>query len=56
MDKQEFKKQLLHKRMECKGKLEILRFIGVERYKYQVDELLDMINEIDRILEELDKK
>lgn len=36
--------------------MEVLRFIGVNRYNYQIDELLDKINEIDRILEELDKK
>lgn len=56
MDKEELKMQLLHKRMEAKAKLELLRSLGVIKFDRQIDKLLDRINDIDRLLRELDKK
>ena len=55
MDKKELKMQLLHKRMEAKAKLEVLRSLGVIKFDRQIDKLLDRINDIDRLLRELDK-
>lgn len=55
MDKKELKQQLLHKRMEAKAKLEVLRSLGVIKFDRQIDKLLDRINEIDKLLRELEK-
>ncbi|MBQ8728539.1 MAG: hypothetical protein IJY83_08675 [Oscillospiraceae bacterium] len=55
MDKKELKMQLLHKRMEAKAKLEVLRSLGVTKFEKQIDRLLDRINDIDKLLRELEK-
>ncbi len=56
MDKHEMKMQLIHKKMECIAKLKILRFLGVNEYEKELDEMLDRLNDIEAILRELDKK
>ncbi|WP_163320076.1 hypothetical protein [Dysgonomonas sp. 520] len=53
MEKQEFKKELLQKRMEYKSKIEMLKYLP--NYEKEIDRLLDLINTIDKILKELEK-
>lgn len=55
MDKKEIIQQLLFKRMETKVKLDTLRASGVKKFERQIDALLKRMNDIDRILEEIDK-
>ena len=56
MDKKEIKQQLLFKRMETKVKIDTLRSAGAKRFERQIDALLNRMNDIDRILAEIDKK
>jgi len=56
MDKKEIKQQLLFKRMETKVKIDTLRAAGAKRFERQIDALLNRMNDIDRILAEIDKK
>lgn len=56
MDKKEIKQQLLSKRMETKAKLDVLRALGVIRFERQIDKLLQRMNDIDRMLEEIEKQ
>lgn len=56
MGKKEIKQQLLSKRMETKAKLDVLRAMGVKKFERQIDALLERINDIDRILKEIDKE
>lgn len=56
MDKKELIEQLLHKRMEARATLEAFRILDAREYQKDLDKLLDRINEIDRILEELQRK
>lgn len=56
MDKKEIIQQLLHKRMEARATLEAFRILDARKYQKDLDRLLDRINEIDRILEELQGK
>lgn len=59
MEKQEIKKLLIAKRMEFKAEIEQYRFLleytNDSDYAGRIDKLLDLINEIDRALEELEK-
>jgi hypothetical protein len=58
MEKQELKKLLLHKRMEAKAEIEQFRFLKQytnENFENRINEKLDLINEIDRVLNELEK-
>lgn len=41
--------------METKAKLEVLRALGEVKFDRQIDKLLDRLNNLDRLLEELDK-
>ena len=54
--KKEIKQQLLFKRMETKVKIDTLRASGAKRFERQIDALLNRMNDIDRILAEIDKK
>ena len=56
MDKKEIKQQLLSKRMETKAKLDVLRPMGVKKFERQIDALLKRMNDIDKILQEIDKE
>ncbi len=56
MDKKEFIQQLIHKKMEAKALLEAFRILDPKKYEKDLDKLLDRINEIDRILEDLNKE
>ena len=56
MDKKEIKQQLLSKRMETKAKLDVLRAMGVKKFERQIDALLKRMNDIDKILQEIDKE
>lgn len=56
MNKKEFIQQLIHKRMEARAKLEVFKILDPKRYERELDILLDRINEIDKILAELEKK
>lgn len=56
MDKREIIQNLLHKKMEARATLEAFRILDARKYQKDLDKLLDRINEIDRILEELQKK
>jgi hypothetical protein len=59
MEKQEVKKLLIAKRMEFKAEIEQYRFLleytNDKDYESRIDKLLDLINEIDKALEELEK-
>ena len=55
MNKNELIQQLIHKRMEARAKLEIFRLLDPKKYERELDILLDRINEIDKILEKLNK-
>ena len=56
MDKKEIKQQLLSKRMETKAKLDGLRAMGVKKFERQRDALLKRMNDIAKILQEIDKE
>lgn len=56
MNKKELIQQLIHKRMEARAKLEVFKILDPKRYERELDILLDRINEIDKILAELEKK
>ncbi len=56
MDKKELIQQLIHKRMEARAKLEVFKILDPNKYRRELDILLDRINEIDKILAELEKK
>ncbi len=53
MDKKELIQQLIHKRMEARAMLEAFKILNPKRFEKDVDSLLDRINEIDKILKEL---
>lgn len=56
MDKKELIQQLIHKRMEARAMLEAFKILDPKRYERDLDKLLDRINEIDKLLEELNRK
>jgi len=56
MNKKEIKQHLLFKRMETKVKIDTLRAAGVIRFERQIDKLLQRMNNIDRMLEEIEKQ
>lgn len=56
MNKKELIQQLIHKRMEARAKYEVFKILDAKRYERELDILLDRINEIDKILAELEKK
>lgn len=56
MDKKELIQVLLHKKMEAKARLEFFKIASPVRYQKELDKLLDRINEIERILKELEKE
>lgn len=56
MNKKEIKQHLLFKRMETKVKIDTLRAAGVIRFERQIDKLLQRMNDIDRMLEEIEKQ
>lgn len=56
MNKNELIQQLLHKRIEAKALLEAFKILDPQKYKRDLDNLLDRINEIDRIIESLRKE
>ena len=55
MDKKEMIQMLIHKRMEARARLEFFKMASPVKYQKVLNELLDRINEIDRILQELEK-
>ncbi|WP_303031799.1 hypothetical protein [uncultured Duncaniella sp.] len=42
--------------MEARAMLEAFRILDPKRYKRDLDKLLDRINEIDKLIEELNRK
>ncbi|MBO5295958.1 MAG: hypothetical protein J6B03_00035 [Candidatus Homeothermus sp.] len=56
MNKSELIQALIHKKMEAKARLEFFKIVSPQRYQEELDVLLDRINEIERLLEELEKK
>ncbi|MBJ2184548.1 MAG: hypothetical protein JFR38_08600 [Muribaculaceae bacterium] len=56
MNKQELIQQLILKRMEARALLEAFKILDPKRYERDLDKLLDRINEIDKLLEELNRK
>lgn len=56
MNKKELIQQLIHKRMEARAKLEIFKILEPKMLERELNKLLDRINEIDKILAELDKE
>lgn len=56
MDRKEIIQQLIHKRMEARAKLEVFKILDPKKYERELDNLLDRINEIDKILAEIKKK
>lgn len=58
MEKQEIRKQLIHKRMETKAEIEKYRMLSKytnRNYEKEINEKLDLIGTIDKIIAELDK-
>ena len=58
MEKQELKKLLLHKRMEAKAEIERFKFLSQYtkcNYENRINEKLDLMLEIDKVLKELEK-
>lgn len=47
---------LIHKKMEAKARLEFFKIASPVRHQRELDKLLDRINEIERILNELEKE
>lgn len=56
MNKKELIQQLIHKRMEARALLEAFKILDPKRYERDLDKLLDRINEIDKLIEELNRK
>lgn len=56
MNKKELIQQLIHKRAEARALLEAFKILDPKSHKRDLDKLLDRINEIDKLLEELNKK
>lgn len=56
MNKKELIPQLIHKRMEARAMLEAFKILGPKGYERDLNKLLDRINEIDKLLGELNKK
>ena len=48
------KKQLISKRMETRALLEAFKILDPKKYERDLDILLDRMNEIDKILKELE--
>lgn len=60
MDKQEMKKQILHRLMELKAEDQMNRFVfkelARENYRdYRIDEVLDFANDIKKEIEKYEK-
>lgn len=53
MDKKEIIQQLIHKKMEAKALLDAFKILDSKKYEKDLNKLLDRINEIDKILQEL---
>lgn len=56
MNRQETIQWLIHKRMEARAKLEFFKIADPAKYRKELDILLDRLNDIDKILKELDKE
>ena len=56
MDRKELLQHLIHKKMEAKALLEVYKILDVKKYEKDLDTLLDRINEIDKIITELEKE
>ncbi|MDE6277257.1 MAG: hypothetical protein K2M06_04030 [Muribaculaceae bacterium] len=58
MDKnrKQFIQHLLHLKMQARSQLEIFKILDPKKYESDLDKLLDRINEIDKILKDLDEK
>lgn len=55
MNKKELKMALINRRIEAKSELEILR-VDPEMNENRINEMLDRLNYIDRLLEEIDNE